>query len=369
MDYRECALSGIFQRIFYPKKGIFNTQIRLGFAYLNSEAREDAPELVRLAGTLVTVLVLHVLGFGLAIFALVAGSGTAITLGAAMTAYLSGLKHQADADHISSIDNATRKFIADGRKPTSVGLAFSLGHSTVVLVVATAVIVSSGFLNGLFAEGNSAAFALNIAGGIISGGFLLLIGSVNLVLLCRLLDRCSKSEDRAGRRGYANTFISKLMLRPLSRVKYPRHMYLIGFLFGLGFDTATLIGLLVLTAASAVSGVTALVLFALPLCFAAGMTLGDTINGIFMMKMYTKATLPASGAGRFNILVTMLSVTSALGIGLIIVVRTAQEAFDLKVPVVLWLAALNIEYVGFVLITLFFSIALSSVLLKKFYAS
>jgi nickel/cobalt transporter (NiCoT) family protein len=311
-----------------------------GVRYLRREERESAPERVRLAAAAATVAALHVGGFG---FALIGGAGQTVTVVAAVTAYLAGLRHGvANADHISGIDCATRKFVSDGRRPVSVGLAFSLGHSSFVALIAVAAIVGSGVAERLLVADNTTAAALGTIGSCIAGLFLLCIGSANLKVLC---DAFHAPMD-----GINRTALGRVITKPLNRIRYPRQIFYIGAAMALGFDTASLIGLLVLTSASAVSGAGTVALLALPVCFAAGMTLGDTVNGVLMMRMYSSASATHDRRRGFNVAVTALSTTSALVIGTIMLTATIHDEFSTADPVTTWVAELRIDNVGYLLV-------------------
>lgn len=311
----------------------------------DSHYRESAPERVRLAATLGVIGFLHVLGIALLGLGAMGGSGMAVATGAAMTAYLAGLRHAADCDHITGIDNATRKFVGEGRRPTSVGLAFSLGHSTVVLLLALAIVLGSGLASGFVTDGAPTTFAT--IGALVAGSFLMLIGSFNSVSLIDLV----RSRDTS--HSASPTLAGRLMAKPLARIRRPRDIYVLGFLFGLGFDTATLIGFLVLTAATATSGIGVAGVLALPVAFAAGMTLADTVNGLMMMRMYASATVSTQDRRRFNILVTSMSVASAFIVGAIVLAGAAHSAFHLSDPVTGAIASVDLEYAGFGLIGIF----------------
>ena len=314
----------------------------------DSAGGEHRSERTRLMITLAVVIGLHIIGFGLVGLAAMSGFGHVLGAGVAVTAYLAGVRHFADADHLCAIDNATRKFVGEQQRPTSVGLAFSLGHSTVVLLMSIGVIVATRSAGALLAEGNPVVGTLGIVGGLVSGGFLVLIGACNLAGIRRTRRRQGAGDSSAE----PGTVMSRLMAAPLRRVRRPRHMYLIGFAFGGGFDTATLIGLLVLTATTVASGAAAVYAVALPLCFAAGMTLGDSLNGYFMMRMYARAA-DDERAPRFNHVVTTMSVVSALAVGTLILAATAREALGLSDVFTGHLAAIDLEYAGFGLMGVF----------------
>ncbi|MFC9789545.1 HoxN/HupN/NixA family nickel/cobalt transporter [Rhodococcus sp. NPDC127528] len=317
--------------------------------FASSERREKASPRLRLGITFGVVGALHLVGFGLAFSQGLRGLAGGLTIGMVGTAYLAGLKHQADADHISAIDNATRKFIADGRRPVSVGLAFSLGHSTIVAVASLLVVLGVRGMDRTFEGESPVAGVLGLTGSMVAGSFLVLIGLVNTVVLRGIL------RGGAGNGSVSSppTFVGRLMARPLGRVTYPRHVFVIGALFGLGFDTASLIGLLVLAGTSAASGVATISLLALPVCFAAGMTLGDSLNGIAMMRLYSSASDGSRRRRSFNVLITTMSVVSAFGIGITILVSAVRDAFALHDPVTGFFSALNLEYVGIAMIGAF----------------
>lgn len=330
-------------RSTHPSAGIDHSAGRR--SVLTAAGREALPERTRLMWAAAVVLTLHAAAASLLVAGRIGGAAGVVTVGAVVLAYLAGLKHHADADHLTGIAGATRKFVAEGRSPVSVGLAFSLGHSSVVLVTAGAVIAGVGSVRGLLTGESTAAAALGVTGGLVAGTFLTLIGVFNLVVLTRIL---------AARRGarhtptVGGTAMGRLMARPLSRVRGPRHVYLVGFLFGLGFDTATQIGLLVLTATSAALGASVVALLALPLAFAAGMTLGDTVVGYVLMRTYRRAGSVAGS--RVDAVVTGMSVASALTLGVIILGATLHEAGWLTGPVTTALAGLDLDAAGWVIL-------------------
>ncbi|MFI9507368.1 HoxN/HupN/NixA family nickel/cobalt transporter [Nocardia sp. NPDC052566] len=284
------------------------------------------------------------------------GPGPLTLAGAATTAYMAGLRHAFDADHLCGIDNAARKFVGEGRRPVSVGLAFSLGHSSVVFLVSIAVAAGISVVSDILTQDNVTSAALGTIGGLVAGGFLLLIGLFNLVSLTRSNSRHHTDGD--GER--ATTVVSRLMSAPLQKVSYPSHLFVVGFAFGLGFDTATLIGLLVLTATAAASGIAVVSVLALPVCFAAAMTLGDTFNGLFMLRLYARANDPRQASRRLNVAITSLSVLTALTVAAIVLVATLREAAGWADPVTKWIAALDLEIVGYAVLAVFAVAAIGS---------
>ncbi|WP_076475955.1 HoxN/HupN/NixA family nickel/cobalt transporter [Williamsia sterculiae] len=300
--------------------------------------------------TLGVVVALHVVGFGLVAVPVLSGQSNGLTLGTVALAYLAGLKHQADADHISAIDNATRKFVADGRRPVSVGLAFSLGHSTIVFIASLVVVFGARGMSATFNGDNNISGALGSVGSAVAGGFLILVGTVNAVSLLTLVRKRSCHRDGA----VAPTAVGRMLTVPLRRMKHPCHLFALGLMFGLGFDTASLVGLLVLAATSAAtSGIAVVTVLALPVCFAAGMTLGDTVNGMAMMRLYASASADSTRRGDLNIAITAMSVLSAFTIGGIIVVSLLRTVWGLDDRFSRCVAGINLEYAGFAMIGIF----------------
>jgi nickel/cobalt transporter (NiCoT) family protein len=262
------------------------------------------------------VALLHVAGWGL--FAYYAGSNPAL-VGLGTLAYTFGLRHAFDADHIAAIDNTTRKFLQDGKRPLGVGFFFSLGHSTVVFALAGALAVAASTVK-------ASVPAFRHWGGTIgtgvSGTFLLAIGVLNLVVLLdivgisRDMRRGGLDEERLEARLLDRGLMSRGVLKRLGdRIHASWQMYPLGVLFGLGFDTATEVGLLALSAGAAGRHMPVAAVLALPLLFAAGMSLLDTADGAFMAHAYGWAFSSPVRKVYYNITVTTLSVTVALGIG------------------------------------------------------
>ncbi len=267
---------------------------------------------------------LHAIGFFL-LFALIApqhlalgGSGF-FTVGLGLTAYTLGLRHAFDADHIGAIDNTTRKLMADGQRPVSVGFFFSLGHSSVVFVLALLFTFGIRGLSGAVADdGSWLHSATGLIGPTISGTFLLIIGILNLLVLIsivRIFRRMREGhyseaelEEQLQNRGFMNRFYK----RATSAVRRPRQMYPVGLLFGLGFDTATEIALLATAGAAAAGGLPIYAVLCLPILFAAGMSLLDTIDGAFMNFAYGWAFAQPVRKIFYNMTITWLSVVVAL---------------------------------------------------------
>src|SRR5882672_9229169 len=294
----------------------------------------DGGERVRLASFFGGVGLLHVVGWGL-LLAAAAGQPTILALGG--LAYTFGLRHAFDADHISAIDNTTRKLLQDGRKPVGVGFFFSLGHSTVVFLIAVALgLAVKWIVDGVVSDSGELRNVGGMIGTLVSGGFLVLIGLMNLVILLdivRVYRRMKVGEyDRDSLEHELTTggLMTRLFGRLFRVINHSWQMYPIGFLFGLGFDTASEVAFLAISAGAAANGLPFTVVVALPLIFAAGMSLMDTADGAFMSKAYSWAFTSPIRKVFYNLTMTSLSVFAALFIGTIELMQVLIDRFDLK---------------------------------------
>jgi nickel/cobalt transporter (NiCoT) family protein len=294
----------------------------------------DRGERRRLAGFFGGVGLLHVAGWGL-LFAAAAGQPTILALGG--LAYTFGLRHAFDADHIAAIDNTTRKLLQDGRKPVGVGFFFSLGHSTVVFIIAAALgLTVKWIVDGVAGDGGQLKTVGGMLGTVVSGGFLVLIGVLNLVVLLDIV----RVYRRLKAGGYddktleldltAGGVMSRIFGRLFRVIRHSWQMYPIGFLFGLGFDTASEVAILAISAGAAAKGLPFLAVIALPLIFAAGMSLMDTADGAFMAKAYSWAFTSPIRKVFYNLTMTSLSVFVALFIGGMELMQALIRAFGLK---------------------------------------
>ncbi|MCU6482057.1 high-affinity nickel-transport protein [Arthrobacter silviterrae] len=320
--------------------------------------REKLPLARRVGATFLAVAVLHAVVAGLMVFSLMTDVHP-LAFGLVVTAYLAGVKHSYDWDHIAAIDNSSRKFASQGRAPVSVGFAFSLGHSSVVMVAGVLVVSGAGIMGAVLHQGSAPNVALALFGSSVSALFLLAIGLFNgsaflkaNELFRRIRGGGAVADDELAPTG----MVARLLDKPLSRVKRPRDIYVLGFLFGLGFDTASTIAFLLLTASAALAGVSVAALLALPLAFTAAMTLCDTANGMAMMKMYRSAVMhPARRIG-FNMVITGLSATSALFISALTIAAIVHEVLGLSDPVTTWLATVDLGHAGLLLVGLFLAV-------------
>lgn len=273
------------------------------------------------------IAALHVAGWLTLVFVVAPGrydlgSAGVFGIGLGVTAYALGMRHAFDADHIAAIDNTTRKLMADGQRPLSVGFWFSLGHSSIVFGLCFLLAIGIRTLAGQVQDDNSGLQqATSVVGTLVSGLFLTLIAVINLVILIgivRVFRRMrhgdfdeAQLEKQLNNRGLMNR-----LLRPVTRaVTKPWHMYPVGVLFGLGFDTATEVSLLVLAGGAAASALPWYAILVLPILFAAGMSLLDTIDGCFMNFAYGWALSKPVRKIYYNITITGLSVAVAVIIG------------------------------------------------------
>ncbi|MBI2683871.1 MAG: HoxN/HupN/NixA family nickel/cobalt transporter [Actinobacteria bacterium] len=320
----------------------------------------------RAALLFLVIALLHVVGFLLLFvfvvprhFALGTGSGV-FGIGVGVTAYTLGMRHAFDADHIGAIDNTTRKLMTDGQRPLSVGFFFSLGHSTVVFGLAALLAVGFRSLSGEVSNDSSTLQRVTgVIGPSVSGGFLLLIGIINLVILhgiVKVFFRMRQGEfdeaeleEQLDNRGFMNRFLG----RATRAVKQPWQMYPLGVLFGLGFDTATEIALLATAGAAATTGLPFYAILSLPILFAAGMSLLDTIDGAFMNFAYGWAFSKPVRKVFYNITITALSVAVALLVGSIEALQVLSDRFGLSGGFWDGLNGLDFNLIGYVIVALF----------------
>ena len=281
----------------------------------------DPGERRRLAGFFGSVGLLHLVGWGL-LLAYGASHPGFLALGG--LAYTFGLRHAFDADHIAAIDNTTRKLLQSGRKPVGVGFFFSLGHSTVVLLIAVALgLAVKSIVQGVVGSNGELRDIGGAVGTLVSGTFLVVIGIVNLAVLLdivRVYRRMRRGEyDRESLETelIAGGLMTRIFGRLFRVIEQSWQMYPIGFLFGLGFDTASEVALLAISAGAAAQGLPFTAVISLPLIFAAGMSLMDTADGAFMSKAYSWAFASPIRKVFYNLTVTSLSVFVALFVGLV----------------------------------------------------
>ncbi|HZA10464.1 HoxN/HupN/NixA family nickel/cobalt transporter [Mycobacterium sp.] len=321
-------------------------------------------EWLSMASMLGVIAALHLIGWiTLMVFvapAHLSVGDKAFGIGVGVTAYTLGLRHAFDADHIAAIDNTTRALMARGRRPLSVGFYFSLGHSTVVF--ALAVLLSLGvqaIVGPLQQDSSTLHHYTGLIGTGVSGAFLYLIGIINVIVLVgivRVFLRMRRGqfdeaalEEQLNQRG----LLSRVLGRSFQKISKPSHMYPLGVLFGLGFDTATEIALLVLAGTSAVAGLPWYAILCLPVLFAAGMSLLDTIDGSFMNFAYGWAFSQPVRKVYYNITITGLSVATALIIGTVQLLSLLVNQFGWSGGLWDWIAGIDLNLLGYLIIAMF----------------
>ena len=283
-------------------------------------------------------------------------------IGLGITAYTLGMRHAFDADHIAAIDNTTRKLLTDDRehKPVSVGFWFSLGHSSVVFAMCLLLALGIKAIAGPVQDDDSTLHQwLGVFGPTVSGSFLWLIGILNLVSLIgivRIWRRArggSLDEDALEAHLDGRGFFARLLRGATKSIRKPAQMYPLGFLFGLGFDTATEVSLLVLAGGAAAFALPWYAILTLPIIFAAGMSLLDAADGVFMTRAYDWAFAKPLRRLYYNVTVTGLSVVVALVIGTIELAAVVSEKWSITSGPVAWLGTIPLDQVGYVIVALF----------------
>ncbi len=311
------------------------------------------------------------IGFNIIIWGLtlVVSTQYSFVLGTAVLAYTFGLRHAVDADHIAAIDNVTRKLMQEGKRPVGVGLFFSLGHSTIVVTLSIVLAIIGAALQDNF---QSLKDVGGLIGTSVSALFLYLIGFINLLVLVDIF-RMFRQVTRGGsysevsleeflqKRGFMNRFFG-----PLSRaIDKSWKMYPLGILFGLGFDTATEVGLLGISASSAGNGVPVLIILLFPLLFMAGMTLIDTTDSVMMLGAYGWAFVKPIRKLYYNLNITLVSVLVALIVGTIEVLSIIANKFNLEGDFWDWVSNLDFGVIGGIIVGIFIFSWLASTIIYK----
>src|SRR3954469_23213779 len=311
------------------------------------------------------VIFLHLFGWGVLVLGvapqhITLGSAGVFGVGLGVTAYLLGVRHAFDADHIAVIDNTTRKLVGERTRSLSAGFWFSLGHSSVVFGLAFLLAIGVRAVVGpVQDEGSPMLQTLGLVGSLVAGTFLILIGLSNLFVavgIAKVFRRMrsgdfdeSELEQHLQNRG----FLARLFAKVMRRVSQPWHLYPVGLLMGLGFDTATQVALLVLAAGSAAFVLPWYAILVLPVLFAAGMSLFDTADGVLMSRAYGWAFLKPVRKVFYNLTVTLLSVAVALVIGMLVLTGLIVDRLGVESGPLAWIGSLDLGYVGFGIVGLF----------------
>jgi len=343
-----------------------------------------------LGGMLGTIVLLHVVGFAL-LFGLVVphhyqlGNSGLFGASVGLLAYTFGLRHAFDADHIAAVDNTTRKLLTDNamketagippsriRRPLSVGFWFSLGHSTIVFGLAVLLSLGVKALAAPVENDRSALHSVTgVIGASVSGVFLWVLGIVNLAVLLGIVKvfremrtgrfNEQQLEEQLNRRGLMNRLLNGLT----KSVRKPSQIYPIGLLFGLGFDTATEVGLLVLAGGAAAFNLPFYAVLVLPILFAAGMCLADTVDGVFMNAAYSWAFAKPVRKVFYNITITAISVAVALIIGSIELLGVLADQAKINSGPIAAIAGINLDYAGYGIVALFLASWLAALLVWR----
>ena len=335
-------------------------------------SREEVPRLLAMFGF---IAALHVIGWGLFVHynsvPLIHNTrGTdnkLVYAGAGALAYTFGLRHAFDADHIAAVDDTTRYLLQKGKKPLAVGFFFSLGHSTVVFAFVTAIAIvasqAKGFQEAFQGTGG-------IIGTLVSGTFLYLIAALNLAVLSGII----KVWRQAKRGAYSPEEFDLLLaqrgfMNRIFKGRYNRfindswQMYPVGLLFGLGFDTASQVGLIAIAGTTAIAGgLPPLAIIALPIIFAAGMSLMDTLDGVFMAKAYSWAFVNPIRKIYYNITTTSLSIFVAFVIGTIELLGLLSNQIGLSGQPWDFISSIDINLAGRVIVAVFFIVWIGAIL-------
>jgi nickel/cobalt transporter (NiCoT) family protein len=333
----------------------------------------------RHAGGMAAVIAgLHVVGFGILILVVAPhqyslGSSGTFAVGTGVTAYTLGMRHAFDADHISAIDNVTRKMMNEDKRPLSVGFFFSLGHSTIVFTLAFLIAVGvKALANPVRDSGSLLHKTTNVIGTSVSGTFLYIIAILNIVILISVVKIFFRmrqghyNEAELEKELNSRGLMSRLFGKRLNRIQEPWQMYPVGVLFGLGFDTATEVALLVIAGSAGAAGLPFYAIICLPILFAAGMSLLDTIDGSFMNFAYGWAFSKPVRKVYYNITITGLSVAVALFIGTIELVGLLTQKLGMTGSVVDWFQNFNINTAGFIIVGMFVATWVVSLAIWRF---
>jgi nickel/cobalt transporter (NiCoT) family protein len=280
-----------------------------------------------------------------------------VLAGLAVVAYIFGLRHGVDADHIAAIDNMTRKLLQEGKRPLAVGAWFSLGHSTVVVGLIVALVLATRTIaTSIPALSNAGAFV----GTLVSGSFLWIVGLINVVIVLSIykvfqalrrrgLDE-AQLEELLEKRGFMNRFFGPLM----TVVKKPWQVYPVGVLFGLGFDTASEVALIAISVGVGVStSIPVYYVLVLPLMFTCGMVLVDTTDGVLMRVAYGWAFLNPLRKVYYNLTVTLISVLVAWAVGTVELLQVVSGELSLSGGFWNWLNAIDFESLGYAIVAIF----------------
>jgi nickel/cobalt transporter (NiCoT) family protein len=294
--------------------------------------------------------------------------GLGVGLGVAVTAWFLGFRHAFDADHISCIDNTTRKLMADGGRPLGTGFFFALGHASVIIVVGAGLCVAARAVFGAVVNPTS---GFETTGGVIgtslAAGFLYLIAALNLIVLAgivkvfRQMRQGRFDEEELERQLQARGLMYRFFGRFMKSITKTWHMFFVGAVFGIGFDTATEVLLLAATATAATQGLPWYAVLSLPLLFAGGLTIFDTLDGFFMNFAYGWAFARPVRKVYYNLVITGLSIAVALLVGTVEIGGVLSDKLNLHGGLWDLVANFNINEAGYVIVGLFIAVWLAAI--------
>ena len=320
-----------------------------------------------------SILLLHVIGFGVFFVFVVPGHYKGLGIGVSVLAYTLGLRHAFDADHISAIDNTTRKLMNEGKKPLSVGYFFSLGHSTIVVAIGAGIVIAEKTVYTAVSHNSSGLEQFGgIFGTIVSAGFLYLIAFLNIVILAGIIAVFRKmrhgdfNEEELEKQLENRGFMYRMFGPWMKSITKEWQMYPVGVVFGMGFDTATEVALLATTALLATQALPWYSIMCLPILFTAGMSLMDTFDGVFMNVAYGWAFFNPVRKVYYNLAITGLSVFICFFIGTVEVLGLLPTELHLNGSFWNFMANFDINKAGFVIVGMFVLTWVGALLIWKY---
>jgi high-affinity nickel-transport protein len=329
------------------------------------------------AAMLVTIAALNLAGWGVFVLAILPRhlhyAGLGLGIGAGFTAWTLGCRHAFDADHIAAIDNATRKLLAEGKRPLGTGFFFALGHASIILVVGSGIAIATRpVFHAVVRPHSPFAAAGGVAGTVVSAAFLWLIAAMNLVVLAGILRVFRNmrqglyTEAELESQLQARGLMYRVFGRWMHAIRRDRHLFFVGLLFGIGFDTATEVLLLAGTAAAATQGLPFYAVLALPLLFAGGLTLFDSFDGFFMNTAYGWAFARPVRKVYYNLTMTGLSIAVAFLVGGIEIVGLLSSELHFHGWFGDALASLDLNTAGYLVVGLFVVVWVSAMVVWRF---
>jgi nickel/cobalt transporter (NiCoT) family protein len=333
-------------------------------SYYNSIINLSGQEKITVSIIYLILLVVSIVSFALSYYM---GHIYATLGGLGILAFVLGLRHGVDADHIVAIDNTTRKLLQEDKRPLTVGMWFSIGHAVMVTLMVIILVFTARAIVNTTISGIMSIFST-----LISGVFLFLIGFINIIIVLDIYKifiglkngtiKKSELDDEMNKKGFVNTHFKRLF----KIVEKPYQMFIVGFLFGLGFDTATEVLFISMSVGSGiVSKVPLWAILTLPLCFACGMVITDTTDGISMRLAYGWAFQHPIRKIYYNLTITIMSVIVAFVVGGIELLQVVSQEFVLRGGFWNWLNALDFETLGFVIVAILLASWLASIVYYK----